>query len=65
MDFEDSKTKILEILKEGEKSSTEISSIIKRDYYKTLEILGELEQEGSVEKLNLGDKYTFWKLKNG
>ena len=57
------KNKILEILKEGEKSTTELSSIINRDYYYCIKLLEELKKEDLIIKIEIG-KFTFWKLKN-
>lgn len=59
----DNKNKILEILKEGEKSTTELSSVINRDYYYCIRLLEELEKEKLIMKIEVG-KFTFWKLKN-
>lgn len=57
--------KILEILKEGEKTTTEISSIIRRNYYDVVRILEDLESKKKLEKIEMG-KFTFWRLtKNG
>lgn len=58
------KEKILEELKKGEKSTSELSSIISRNYYDCLKILEELEIENKIEKINVG-KFTFWRVKNG
>ena len=55
--------RILEILKEGEKSSSEITSLLSRGYYDVLKILKKLELENKIIKIEMG-KYTFWRLKN-
>ena len=55
--------KILEILKKGEKSTTEISNLINRNHYNTLKILEELEKNNLIKKIEIG-KYTFWRLLN-
>lgn len=59
----ENKNKILEILKGGEKSTTELSSIINRDYYYCIKLLEELEKENLIVKIEVG-KFTFWKLEN-
>lgn len=61
----DFKENILLLLQEKEKSTTEIASIMNRDYYFTLRLLEKLERENKIERIKLGNKYTFWKLKNG
>jgi len=61
--MKDPKERILEFLKTKEKSTTEISSFLSRNYYDAIEILEELEKEGKIERLNAGN-YTFWRLKN-
>lgn len=62
---EEIKKEIVSILKDKEISSTEISSLINRNYHDALKILEELESEGIISKIEVGNKYTFWKLKNG
>lgn len=52
---------VLEILKDGEKTTTEISSILKRNYYDTVGILERLESEKKICKIEMG-RFTFWKL---
>lgn len=52
--------KLREILKEGEKSTTEIASILNSNHYTTLSIL---ENSKIIEKIQVG-KYTFWRLKD-
>lgn len=56
--------KILNSLKEREKSTSEIASITSKNYYDCLRLLQELESENLIEKIEVG-KFTFWKLKNG
>lgn len=55
--------KILDILKNGEKSSTEISSLLNRNYYDCLKLLEKLETEDKIIKIQMG-KFTFWRLKD-
>lgn len=55
------KEKIIESLKDKEKSTSELCSVINRDWYYCLKILEELEKEGKLEKLEIG-KFTYWKL---
>lgn len=57
------KETILKILKEGEKTTTEIASIIRRNHYDTLHILEELEKEKKIKKIEIG-RFTFWRLYN-
>lgn len=52
---------ILDFLKDGEKSSTEIASKISRNYYSCIDILKSLEDRHLIEKIEVG-KYTFWRL---
>lgn len=56
------KGKIIEVLKEGEKSASEISVKIGRNFYITLELLEELELENMIEKIEVG-KHTIWRIK--
>jgi len=56
------KEKILELLKDGEKSASEISVKIGRNWYVTNEILEEMVNEGLIIKLEIG-KHVLWKLK--
>ena len=55
--------KILEILKEGEKSSSEISVKIGRNFYVTTDLLEKLLEEKKIEKLEIG-KHILWGIKN-
>jgi len=54
---------VLDILKDGEKSTTEIASKLKRNYYDCIQILEELLSQNKIEKVEVG-KYTFWRLKS-
>lgn len=54
--------KILEVLKEGEKSASEISVKISRNWYITNETLEKMREEGIIIKLEVG-KHILWKLK--
>lgn len=58
------KEQILEILKDKEKATSQIASIINKNYYDCLKILEELEIEGIIKRIKLGS-YTFWRVKNG
>lgn len=62
MKNEEIEKRILALLKEGKKSTSEISAIINRNYYYTLGALVDLEYEKKVKKEEEGS-YTFWKLK--
>ena len=55
------KQKILKILKEGEKSTTEIASKINRNYYDTVNFLKELKKEEEIRMIKI-NKYTRWEL---
>ena len=55
------KDSILILLKKGKKATTEIASLIKRNYYDTLEALNDLKAEGKIEEIKKGE-YTFWEL---
>ena len=56
------KEKILEVLKKEEKSASEISVNVGRNFYIITELLEELLKEGKIEKLEVG-KHILWKLK--
>jgi predicted transcriptional regulator len=56
------KEEILNNLKKREKSTSEIASIISKNYYDCLRLLQELESENLIEKIEVGN-FTFWKLK--
>ncbi|MHA1867809.1 MAG: hypothetical protein ACTSXD_07060 [Candidatus Heimdallarchaeaceae archaeon] len=62
MNNEESEKEILTLLEDGEKSTTEISSFISRNYYDTLEILDKLLTSKKIEKIEIG-KFTFWRKK--
>jgi transposase len=63
MALKDNKKIILKEIKLNEKSTSEIASIINRDYYFTLKLLAELQHEGKIIKKEIGSKYTYWALK--
>jgi hypothetical protein len=54
--------KILGILKEGKKSTSEISSRIKRNHWDTLEILERLSKEKKINEIK-ENNYVYWELK--
>ena len=61
IDKEAKKKKILNLLKDGEKSTSEIRKKTKIHYYQLISLLDELEDEGKVtyeEKPHV----TFWRL---
>ena len=60
--LDDVEQKIMELLKEGEKSTTEISNNLHRNFYDTNQFLEELEKENKIQKIEL-NKFTFWKIK--
>jgi len=53
--------KILKLIKDTEKSTTEISSFLNRNYYFTLKILEKFEKEKIIERIRVG-KFTFWRI---
>ena len=55
------KQKIKEILKEGKKSTTEISARIKRNYYDTLSFLREMESDKEIKRIE-DNNYVRWEL---
>jgi predicted transcriptional regulator len=57
-----SKNRILEFLKKGEKTASEISIYVGLNYYKTLELLKELVEDKKIELLNFREK-KYYKLK--
>ncbi len=59
---EKNKSRILELLKRGEKNASEISIYVGLNYYKTLELLKELQEEQKIELLNFREK-KYYKLK--
>jgi len=62
--MEETKKKILDSLKRGETSTTEISFNIREGYWKVVLALKQLEDDGLVERDNK-KSWTFWKLKEG
>ena len=62
MDNEEKENKVLYILKEGEKSTSEIASILNRDFYFVSRFLEEMEQKNKIEKTQIKN-FTYWKIK--
>jgi len=58
------KKRVLEFLKNNEKSTSEIASLLSRDFYFTSRLLDEMEKEGLLKKLEIKN-FTYWKIKNG
>jgi|GEM_PF-4670217 len=58
MEYED----ILNILKEGKKSTSEISSRIKRNHWDTLAMLNTILLNKKIKKIEEGN-YTYWELR--
>lgn len=59
------KTKqILDFLKRGEKTASEISIYIQTNYYKVKEMLLDLTKQGKIEIMEFRDK-KYYKLKGG
>ena len=56
------KQTILKILKEGRKSTAEISGRIKRNFYDTTSFLQELRLDKKV-KMIIDNKFTYWEVK--
>ena len=56
--------RVLEYLKDGEKSTSELASLLSRDFYFTGRLLEDMEQEGLLIKIEVKN-FTYWKLKNG
>jgi len=55
--------KVLEILKDtDEKSTSEIASIISRDFYFAQRLLEDLKGKNLIEKIEVGN-FTYWKIK--
>jgi DNA-binding MarR family transcriptional regulator len=61
---EEKELKVLEFLRDGEKSTSEIASLMNRDFYYVTRFLEEMEQKGMLEKIPIKN-FTYWKLKNG
>jgi predicted transcriptional regulator len=58
------KQKIIELLDDTEKSTTELASLLNRNHYDVVEFLEEMEKEGIIQKIEIS-KFTFWKNKHG
>ena len=56
------KQKIIELLDDTEKSTTELASLLNRNHYDVVEFLEEMEKLGIIEKIEIS-KFTFWKNK--
>ena len=57
--------RVLEILKDNsEKSTSEIASLLSRDFYFTSRLLEDMEKEGLLIKLEVKN-FTYWRLKDG
>lgn len=54
--------KIINFLKDGEKSTSEIASHLSKNYYDTIKILEDLKSKKIILKIELG-RYTYWKIK--
>lgn len=52
---------VINFLGTNQKSTSEITSEISRDYYFVLKLLEGMEDKGLVEKISLG-RFTYWKL---
>ena len=63
MNNEKKENKVLEILKDGEKSTSEIASIINRDFYFVSRFLEDMGQKNKIEKISIKN-FTYWRLKN-
>ncbi len=53
--------KVINCLSDGEKSSTQIASILNKNYYDCLKILEQMQSENKIIKTTIGS-YTFWKI---
>lgn len=63
MENNDYKKRVLEFLKDNEKSTSEIASLLSRDFYFTARLLDEMEKEGLLDKNEIKN-FTYWKIKN-
>ena len=54
--MKENKTEILNFLKRGEKTASEVSIYIKTNYYKTKELLADLVKEGGIQVFYFRDK---------
>jgi len=59
----DRKKQILEYLKRGEKTASEISLYLGLNYYKVLELLNELIKEGEIKLIEFRNK-KYYKLRD-
>ncbi len=57
------KKEALNILKRGQKSITEISTLLGRNHYATIEVLDSLEADRKIDKIIIKNKFTFYELK--
>ncbi len=57
------KKEALKILKRGQKSITEISTLLGRNHYATVEVLDSLEADRKVDKIIIKNKFTFYESK--
>lgn len=64
MESRDYKKTTLDLLKGTEKSTSEIASLLSRDFYFTTRLLEEMEKENLLIKIEIKN-FTYWKLKNG
>jgi hypothetical protein len=53
--------KILNFLKERDRSTTSIANLFNRNFYDALKFLEELEKKKKVQKITMG-KFTYWRL---
>jgi hypothetical protein len=57
--------RVLEFLNDGsEKSTSEIASLISRDFYFTTRLLDEMEKDKILIKTEMRN-FTYWKINNG
>lgn len=57
--------RVLKILEDGfEKSTSEIASILSRDFYYTTRLLEEMTLKNLLIKIEI-KSFTYWKIKNG
>lgn len=64
MEVKDYKKMTLDFLKDTEKSTSEIASLLSRDFYFTARLLEEMEKEDLLIKIEIKN-FTYWKIKNG